>query len=132
MRMPLNSSTTIQKFRCIDEQSGQLPLPLQFGDPPARQVPLFIKWEAYSEYLPPRRSGEAARSLLDAAVADLACIQMAACLLHAVTPAAFCNTLMFDTTAPSFLVFLHPTALPPEGFLSPPPPLTLRAAEGFC
>ena len=30
---------------------GHLSLPLSFGDPPARQVPLFIKWEDYSEYL---------------------------------------------------------------------------------
>ena len=46
----------VTSFGCLDAATGRLPLPLRWGDPPARQVPLFIKWEDYIEYLPPKLS----------------------------------------------------------------------------
>lgn len=44
-------------FPCLNA-SGRLPWPLQFGDPPARQVPLFIRWEDYIRKVIPRRRFE--------------------------------------------------------------------------
>ena len=47
----LNSTVQITDTPCLSRPKGRLSLPLPFGDPPARQVPLFIKWEDYGEYL---------------------------------------------------------------------------------
>ena len=41
----------IRRFPCLNA-SRVLQLPLTFGDPIARQVPLFIRWEDWHEYLP--------------------------------------------------------------------------------
>ena len=41
--------TTINSFPCLDA-TDKLPLPLSFGDPPVRQVPLFVAWEAYHQH----------------------------------------------------------------------------------
>jgi hypothetical protein len=40
--------------RCLDSRTKSLKLPLRWGDPPARQVPLFIWWEQWSNFLPLR------------------------------------------------------------------------------
>ena len=37
---------------CLNRSTGRLNTPLPWGDPTARQVPLFIRWEDYSDYLP--------------------------------------------------------------------------------
>lgn len=42
----------VTSFGCLDQSTGALQLPLHWGDPPARQVPLFIRFEDYAEYLP--------------------------------------------------------------------------------
>lgn len=47
----------VMAFPCLNA-SGRLPWPLQFGDPPARQVPLFIRWEDYIRKVIPRRRFE--------------------------------------------------------------------------
>jgi hypothetical protein len=47
-------TTVIDSFPCLDA-TGKLPLPLNFGDPPFRQVPLFVAWEAYHEHFVTRR-----------------------------------------------------------------------------
>ena len=46
-----NRTTPIWSTPCLTTGSGRLSLPLPFGDPPARQVPLFIKWEDYSSFI---------------------------------------------------------------------------------
>ena len=39
----------ITSFACTNNTSnGRLALPSQWGDPPARQVPLFVRWEDYA------------------------------------------------------------------------------------
>ena len=48
----LSTIEPINTFACLNSE-GRLNLPLRWGDPPARQVPLFIKWEDYKgTYLP--------------------------------------------------------------------------------
>ena len=42
----------IRHFECLSPRTGRLPLPTPWGDPPARQVPLFIRWEDYADFLP--------------------------------------------------------------------------------
>jgi FkbM family methyltransferase len=41
----------ISDYPCLNS-TGQLDFPQRWGDPPQRQVPLFIRWEEYREYLP--------------------------------------------------------------------------------
>ena len=52
-----DSPAPIMAFPCLNA-SGRLPWPLQFGDPPGRQVPLFIRWEDYIRKVIPRRRFE--------------------------------------------------------------------------